>query len=197
MLLGGLDECGWGCLAGPIISVVAVFRKEDIALMPPGVRDSKKVPPKRRDALFLPLCASAVDVGIGHAWPWEIDELTPGVALQLSYTRAIEELAIKPDVLYMDGNRPVKSWRGSQKVEPKSDVLYPHVSAASIIAKSFRDKMMRQLSYHHPKYGWDTNSGYGTEDHKQAILRHGLILGGAHRLETYAHRRSYCKKFLY
>lgn len=196
MNIGGLDEVGWGALAGPLISVVAVFREEDIAGLPNTVRDSKLVTEKRRSMLYLDLCRWALDVGIGHAWPHEIDTLGPLGALQKSYERAIEDLKHKPDILYVDGSEytnRVRSWSGHQIIEAKADTKYRQVSAASIIAKVFRDTIMIEMSRLHPQYGWENNKGYGSQDHQAAIKKHGLLLDGT----AYLHRKRYCQKFLY
>ena len=199
---GGLDEVGWGCLAGPIISVVALLKDSAIPLLPPGVQDSKKTTEPQRGLLYPVLCRLCLDVGIGHAWPWEMDQYGPGPALQLSYKRALGDLTVAlPEVLYVDGSNAVKSWRGHQIVEPKADNTYKQVSAASIIAKFIRDTMM--IDYERERrnlglstYGWARNKGYGTKDHLDAIKLHGLLVDAkdstsGHSL--YLHRLSYCK----
>jgi ribonuclease HII len=202
IIRGGLDEVGWGCLAGPVISVVALLRDSDIPLLPPGVQDSKKTTEAQRNLLYPTLCSLCVDVGIGHAWPWEMDQYGPGPALQLSYKRAMDDLTVaSPSILYVDGNSRVKSWDGHQVVEPKADNKYKEVSVASIIAKYFRDQIL--ISYARarqkqglPDYGWTRNKGYGSQEHMDAIEAHGLIVDANdttsdHHL--YLHRLSYCK----
>lgn len=195
--VGGLDEVGWGALAGPIITVVAVFGQSDLSLLPPGVRDSKKTTEKQRDMLYLPLCRTALDVGIGHAWPFEIDSMGPTPALQLSYARALDDLCVvKPDQLIVDGSNRVLAWKGPQIVEPKADLNHPQVSAASIIAKWFRDRIMRDYALERrrlglPDYSWDINKGYGTSDHMEAIRAHGFLFGEG---GPYLHRKAYCRK---
>jgi ribonuclease HII len=190
---------GWGSLAGPIISVVAVFRPSDLALLPPGVKDSKKTTEVQREAMFLPICSAAYDVGIGHAWPWEIDRYSPYSALQLSYRRALGDLlpGRHPELLYVDGKNRIEGWRGSQQVEPKADVKYKEVSAASILAKSFRDTIM--ISYGRilggDPYGWTKNKGYGTDDHLKAIRERGLLIDDNAR-DKYLHRLAYCKRMI-
>lgn len=192
---GGLDEVGYGSLAGPFIAVVAVFRQKDFTFLPPGVTDSKKLSHSSLEALYDPICAAASDIGIGHAMPEEIDRLGVSVALQLTYQRAIEELVVFPSTLIVDGNKPVKSWKGKQIVEPKADLNHKVVSAASIIAKVWRDRLMTQLSKQFPEYRWDSNKGYGSEEHFEAIKKNGLVLPGP-RGNEYIHRKVYCKRFL-
>lgn len=199
-ITGGLDEVGWGSLAGPIISVVAVFRPQDLALMPPGVKDSKKTTDAQRRALFMPLCQAAYDVGIGHAWPWEIDTIQPYPALQLSYARAIADLLPerRPHLLYVDGKNRVAAWKGQQQVEPKADVKYVEVSAASIIAKVFRDTIMVDYSRILPeveRYDWKSNKGYGSAGHEAAISQYGILADQTNK-NRYLHRLTYCKKFI-
>lgn len=199
--IGGLDEVGWGSLAGPVISAVAVFRQSDLNLLPSGVRDSKKTSEAQRSMLYLPLCRSALDIGVGHAWPWEIDEMGALPALQLSYQRALEDLRVaKPDLLIVDGSNRIDSWKGKQKVEPKADVNHPQVSAASIVAKFFRDTLMHDLSVKmkalgFPDYNWEVNKGYGTPDHIEAIEKHGIMTDEVNH-DFYLHRKRWCRKIL-
>ena len=188
-LVGGIDEVGWGAIAGPIVSVVAVFDEKDLALLPPGVKDSKQCSKALIESLYLPICAAAHDIGIGHAWPEEIDSMGAARALQLSYKRALDELDFKPTLLLVDGNKGIPYWKGSQLCKPKADAVFKHVSAASIVAKYFRDSIMREYHKDYPHYGWDHNAGYGAPDHQEAIKKHGLLCVPG----NYYHRRSYCK----
>lgn len=196
-IIGGLDEVGWGALAGPIVSVVAVFRPLDLAFMPPGVKDSKKTTEAQRRMLYEPLCRSAFDVGVGHAWPWEIDTYGPGEALQLSYRRALDDVRrdCAPHLLIVDGSNRVSAWKGEQRVEPKADVKYKEVSAASIIAKVFRDCIMEDYAKTWPEYGWNLNKGYGTTDHTDAIQKYGALVNVDDR-SKYIHRLRYCRNLL-
>jgi ribonuclease HII len=190
-LVGGIDEVGWGALAGPIVSVVAVFSERDLLLLPPGVKDSKVLSKDMIANLYLPICAVATDIGIGHAWPEEIDVIGAGKALQLSYKRALDELVHKPTLLLVDGNKGITYWKGSQLCKPKADAIFKHVSAASVVAKHFRDTIMKGYAKIHPEYGWDHNAGYGSPDHQDAIRKYGLKAVPG----DYYHRKSYCKNF--
>ena len=201
-LIAGLDEVGWGSAAGPLVSVVAVLKESDMALIPKGVTDSKQLSPLRREAFFLQLCAAVTDVGLGSVEPWEIDKLGPKFALQESYKRALAELRTVPDLLVVDGtewtNR-VRSWNGKQLVVPKADFTHKEVSIASIIAKVIRDKVMDERHEKLKKalgldYNWKKNKGYLTPDHTAAIKKNGLLFGPDH--DHYQHRRSYCKDLL-
>lgn len=194
-LTGGLDEVGTGAWCGLYLSCITVFDQRGLALLPPGVTDSKKVSKETREALFMPIVGAALDVGFGHAWPWEIDDLSPSVALQLSYTRALADLKFKPDILYVDGINHVRTWKGRQVVEPKGDLRYREVSAASILAKVSRDRAMGDLHKKFPAYDWASNKGYGSQSHEDAIHRLGLIVGEKTPM-AYIHRRRYCQKVL-
>jgi ribonuclease HII len=197
IITAGIDEVGLGALAGPVISVVATFRPPDLTLLPPGVTDSKKLTEEKREQLYLPICKAALDIGVGWAWPWEIDEMGVTDALQLSYKRALGELTKgSPDLLYVDGIHPVREWFGKQHIEPKADFKYREVSAASIVAKFIRDQMMIVYAREFTKYGWKKNKGYGTNDHESAIRQHGVLIDGTDKRRN-LHRVRYCKKFLF
>lgn len=200
-MIAGLDEVGTGALAGPFISVIAVFREQDMVLLPPGVKDSKKTTEAHRGAIHLAITKVAFDVGMGHAFPWEIDKLGPGEALQLCYRRAYEELRCVPDVLVIDGTVGIRNWEGltrpnSVLVTPKADAKYREVSAASIIAKWSRDEMMIAFSKKYPVYEFASNKGYGSASHEAAIKAHGLLIDDANHTR-YVHRRTYTRKFTY
>jgi ribonuclease HII len=197
-ITGGLDEVGWGALAGPLISVIAVFRDKDMTFLPAGVKDSKKCSELLRESLYEEICQCAYDIGIGHAWPWEIDSYGPAKALQLSFSRAVTDIKKDrmPHLLYVDGVNPVKDFsRSRQVVEPKADVKYKQVSAASIIAKVFRDKIMASYAKTYQAYGWERNKGYGSEEHTTAIRQYGILADERDR-NSYIHRRRYCQKIL-
>jgi ribonuclease HII len=177
---------------------VAVIDESDVQRLPDGVKDSKQVTSIRREMLYLKLCAASLDIGIGHAWPWEIDTMGPLSALQFSYQRALEDLKHKPELLYVDGTdgtNKVRSWPGRQIVEAKADAKYKIVSVASIVAKVFRDNLMAQEGKNFPQYNWGSNKGYGTPDHRDAIDKHGLLVNYERR-ELYLHRKRYCQRFL-
>jgi ribonuclease HII len=194
-LTGGLDEVGYGAWAGPIISVVAVFDGKTRGLLPSGVTDSKKVTEKRRAAAFPLLIRACKDVGVGHAWPWEIDHMGVPWALQVSYERALNELSHYPTKLIVDGTNRVKVFSGEQVVEPKADLNHLEVSVASMIAKHMRDQMMIDYAKKWPQYHWEGNKGYGSHDHEEAIKMYGLVIDMGDKT-NYLHRRLYCRKVL-
>lgn len=202
MIRAGLDEVGIGALSGPYIAAVALFGEKELLMLPTGVRDSKKTSEAQRGMMYLPICNAAIDVGIGHAWPWEIDRLGPNEALQLAYRRALAEIITPYDTLIVDGNVGVKSFKNVRHrphgliIEPKADVNYREVSAASIVAKWARDEIMISYSKIYPQYHWDENKGYGTESHEDAIRKYGLLVDDAN-FARYVHRKHYCKKFMF
>jgi ribonuclease HII len=199
-LVAGLDEVGWGAGAGPIVSVMVVMRTSELKSLPKGIGDSKKLSSIKRKSILKQLCDTVAEFGVGVAEPQEIDKMSPKWALQETYTRALNELKLKPEVLFVDGNEwmnKVQAFKGPQFVIPKADSTIVQVSIASIIAKEIRDSIMEDRAVIMKKaglsdYNWASNKGYLTADHTAEIKKHGLLLGPTH----YEHRRSYCSKFL-
>jgi ribonuclease HII len=197
-IVAGIDECGWGAFAGPIVSVVAVMYEDQQGNVPHGVTDSKKLSTIRLESLFNPLTDFCLDYGVGHSWPHEIDEFGPAQGLQLAYSRAFAELTYNSciDILYVDGSHPMRFFpRAKQVVEPKADLTKWPCSIASILGKVFRDRVMVETSKRFPQYNLASNKGYGTADHDVAIKEGGLITVGRSS-ETYLHRKTYCKKYM-
>jgi ribonuclease HII len=177
----GIDEVGRGPLAGPVVACAVII---DPAKLDPDlagqIDDSKKLPIKVRQELHDALCA-CVAYGVGQASVAEIDEINILQASFLAMRRAVRKLPVKPHIALIDGNRPPKL---SCKTECLigGDALSLSIAAASIIAKVVRDKIMWELAKRHTVYGWETNVGYGTEEHLAAIAQHGV---------TRHHRKSF------
>ena len=153
----------------------------DRGRIPPGLDDSKKLTPRRRAALFDAVRASAA-VGVGIASVGEIDALNILRANDLAMLRAIEALQPAPGAALIDGNRvppglPCRAW-----ALVGGDGRSLSIAAASIIAKVTRDRIMEELAGAHPGYGWERNRGYGTPEHRAALIRLGV---------TPHHRRSF------
>jgi len=176
----GVDEAGRGPLAGPVVAGAVVLCKP----MPEGLDDSKKLSVKRRAALDLVVrdrCAWAVGVVDVD----QIDALNILGATMLAMTQAVarlvEVLGREPDDILIDGNLSPSGrcaeWRAREwgKGTPivGGDAIEPAISAASIVAKEWRDRMMCAAAEEHPHYGWERNKGYGTRDHMDALRRHG------------------------
>ena len=168
--VAGLDEAGRGCLAGPVVAAAVVF-PPDVAL--PGIADSKTLSPAVREELAGRIRAVAVSVGIGQCTPAEIDRMNILWASMEAMRRAAATLQPPPDLLLIDGTTcfPDSPWPYETLV--KGDGRCHAVAAASILAKTTRDRLMRALHEELPRYGWDTNVGYPTRAHYDALARHG------------------------
>ena len=175
-MIVGVDEAGRGPLAGPV-GAAAVFLCKP---RPAGLADSKQLSPERRarlEAVIKRRCAW----GVGVVDVAQIDRLNIFGATMLAMTLAVDALCRKlgcdPLEVLVDGNltpagrRP--EWRWPARAIVKGDVKEPCISAASIIAKEHRDRMMRSAAREHPQYGWERNMGYGTPDHLAALRSHG------------------------
>ncbi|MEX1152397.1 ribonuclease HII [Parvibaculum sp.] len=170
----GVDEAGRGPGGGRGGAAAVIL---DPADTPPGLNDSKKLDAARREALYAALQASA-RIGIGEASVEEIDRLNILKATMLAMTRAVAALGLVPHFALIDGNRlPALSCPARAIV--KGDALSLSVAAASIAAKTVRDRTMCELARAHPGYGFERHKGYGTAAHQAALLRLGPC--AAHR----------------
>lgn len=163
----GVDEAGRGPLAGPVVAAAVILCDEGIA----GLDDSKKLTPRRRaelEALIKAHCRWAV----GVASVEEIDAVNILQATFLAMTRAVEALACEPREVLVDGNR-LPRWRYSARAVVGGDALHPCISAASIVAKEHRDRMMVAAARDYPAFGWERNMGYGTAEHLAALRQYG------------------------
>ena len=180
-MIAGVDEAGRGPLAGPVVAAAVLLCPEGII----GLDDSKKLTAKRRDTLYA-LIAERCTFGVGMASVEEIDELNILWATMLAMTRAVEALCesmggVEPGEVLVDGNRCPK-WRYPSRAIIGGDAIEPCISAASIIAKVTRDRIMIEADAHFPGYGWASNKGYGAKVHMDALARLGA---------TPLHRRSF------
>ncbi|MEJ5887758.1 ribonuclease HII [Pseudokineococcus marinus] len=180
--MAGVDEVGRGALAGPVSVGVAVV---DAATRtaPAGLRDSKLLAPEAREALAPRLRRWAPAHAVGHASAGEVDALGIVRALRLAGRRALEQLAVVPDVVLLDGSHDWLSTpvpRGGARTDPwlvrtqvKADLRCAAVAAASVLAKTERDALLRDLGARDERYGWSGNKGYSAPDHLAALRRHG------------------------
>ena len=174
----GIDEAGRGPWAGPVYAAAVIL---DPAAIPDGLDDSKRLTPERREELFEIIHLSAV-VGIGRASVEEISTINILQASFLAMRRAVAALHRRPALALVDGHLlpPGLPCRGRAVIG--GDGLALSIAAASIVAKVARDRTMVALSQQFPGYGWETNMGYGTKSHADALSRLGL---------TPHHRRSF------
>ena len=176
--IAGVDEVGRGPLAGPVTAAAVVLNPSHI---PAGLNDSKALSAKKREALYDVIFEQA-DVCIAHASVEEIDELNILRASHLAMERAVAGLSIAPDHLLIDGNMIPRGLTGSSQAIVKGDARSVSISAASIVAKICRDRIMWDLAQQFPGYGWETNAGYPSKSHKEALVKLGV---------TPHHRRSF------
>ena len=176
--IAGVDEVGRGPWAGPVTACAVILDPDNI---PEGMRDSKKLSAKKRDALYEPILETA-DVGIAHVSVEHIDQLNILQASLLAMKLALADLRSKPDFALIDGNKTPPEMPCASQTLVKGDDRCLSIAAASIVAKVTRDRIMVALSQQYPGYGWETNAGYGTKKHQDGLLTLGV---------TPHHRRSF------
>ncbi len=176
--VAGVDEVGRGPLAGPVVAAAVILLPEAI---PDGLQDSKKLSIKRRD-LLLPIIRQSCLVGIGQATVEEIDEINILQASLLAMRRAVDNLPEKPGAILVDGNKLPTGLPCEAQAIVGGDARSPSIAAASIVAKTWRDNVMKKIATQFPGYGWETNAGYPTKCHKNALRDLGV---------TPHHRRSF------
>jgi len=182
-LICGIDEVGRGCLAGPLVAGAVVLPSNWRLRL----RDSKLLTRTARESLSEKIQAKALGYGIGWVSNVEIDELGMTAAVTLAYERALEDMNFDVSLIIIDGNYNYLSEYEIAQTLVKADQKVTCVAAASIIAKVARDSYMREFCKQYPEYCFDTNVGYATKVHQEAIRTHGL---------TNIHRKSFCTKVL-
>lgn len=177
-LIAGVDEVGRGPLAGPVVAAAVIL---DPARPIEGLRDSKRLSEPQRDALDAEIRERALACAIAVCSPAEIDEINILQASMLAMRRAVEALAVIPQLVKVDGNRCPELKIPSEAIIGGDDSV-ACISAASIIAKVHRDAEMKRLHGQYPQYGFDRHKGYPTPEHLAALDAHGACD---------VHRRSY------
>lgn len=180
----GMDEVGRGPLAGPVVVCALVMPLEEDKLID-GVDDSKKLTEKRREALYDKILAVAKAVAIVRVEPEEIDEINILEATKKAMRKAVDEIKDKTDLAFVDAVKldlPVP-----EVAIIKGDAKSYNIAAASIIAKVYRDRIMREYAEIYPEYDFASNKGYGTAKHIAALKEFGA---------TPVHRRSFIKNFV-
>lgn len=172
--IAGVDEAGRGCLAGPVVAGACIL-PEKYAL--PGLGDSKKLTAKKREVLYERIREQALAWAVGVSWAKEIDAINILEATYQAMGRAVRRLEIAPKFLQIDGNKCIPSYALKRDIPQecivKGDGKIPCISAASIVAKTFRDRLMIQLAKRYPGYGLSRHMGYGTKAHLEAIRQLG------------------------
>ncbi len=167
----GCDEAGRGCLAGPVVAAAVIF---PVDYCHPSLNDSKKLTSKQREGLVEIIKKESMHWAIGEVSHTEIDEINILNASFLAMHRAIEALGKTPEHLIIDGNRFNEYNEIPYTCIVKGDSKFLSIAAASILAKTHRDKVMTALGEEYPEYGWETNMGYPTKKHRSAISEHGI-----------------------
>lgn len=180
----GIDEAGRGPLAGPVVVASVIMPKDS---MIEGVNDSKKVSEKKREELYDKILDEAISYGIGIIDWNKIDEINILNATKLGLTTALKELTKKPDLILVDALTKIDTLGIPYNSIIKGDAKAYSISAASIIAKVTRDRIMRGWDEVYPMYGFEKHKGYGTKAHIEAIKEYGLCP---------IHRRSFTKNFV-
>lgn len=173
----GCDEAGRGCLAGPVFAAAVILPKD---FEHPELNDSKQVDEPVRYELREYIQRHAIAYAVGIVDNRKIDVINILNASFLAMHKAIDQLQVKPQHLLIDGNRFKKYKKIPHQCIIKGDELYLSIAAASILAKTGRDDYMRNMHLRFPYYGWNTNKGYATEFHREAIQKHGIT--NLHRL---------------
>ena len=182
--IAGIDEAGRGPLAGPVVIGCAIMNRDSFIEY---VNDSKKVSETKRDMLYEKITNEAIAWSTGIVWQEEIDELNILNATKKALTTAIDKLEVKPDKILVDAIDKIDT-RGIPYISViKGDAKIYSISAASIIAKVTRDRIMKENDEVYPEYGFAGHKGYGTAKHIQAIKEHGICP---------LHRKTFTKNFI-
>jgi ribonuclease HII len=182
----GVDEVGRGCLFGPVFAGAVVLSEASLApLAAQGLTDSKKLTARRRAVLVPQILKAACDWALGQASAAEIDRLGIRSATELAMLRALQKLAVIPELVIVDGVLPLRCWVGEQVTLVRGDSACLAIAAASVLAKEARDELLSELAQRHRGYGLERHAGYGTEQHRLALRELG---------PTALHRRSFLSR---
>ena len=186
--IAGIDEVGRGCLFGPVFAAAVVLDADaSEELQAAGLTDSKKLTPRRRAALVPRIEERSLAWALGQASAREIDGVGIRGATELAMLRALHRLPARPELVLVDGNLPLRLWTGPQRTVVRGDSRSAAIAAASVIAKEARDALIRRLAARWPGYGLEKHVGYGTAQHREALLASG---------PTALHRRSFLTRLL-
>ena len=177
-IIAGVDEVGRGPLIGSVVAAACIL-PDTYEL--PGLMDSKKVSEKKRAILNELILEQSVAWSIAEATAAEVDKINVLQASLLAMKRAVEQLGTQPTLVLVDGNK-LPQWQYKAQAIVGGDGSEPAISAASILAKVYRDQQMIELAQQHPEYGFEKHKGYPTKQHLAAIHEHGIL---------FEHRKSF------
>jgi ribonuclease HII len=166
----GIDEAGRGCYAGPVFAAAVILPKD---FYHPLLNDSKQLKEAERDLLRPIIEKEAIDFAVSQVCNEQIDQINILQATFKAMHQAVDSLKLIPQFLLVDGNR-FKMHSIAHQCVIEGDAIYTSIAAASILAKTYRDEFMQQMHKEYPHYGWNTNKGYGTLQHRRAIDEHGI-----------------------
>jgi ribonuclease HII len=166
----GLDEVGRGCLAGPVVAAAVILPLDYTHSF---LNDSKQLTRIQREIVQKEIMQEAIAWAIAEVDNYEIDKINILKASFLAMHLAVDKLHTKPEHLLVDGNRFTPYPMIPHTCIIKGDAHYLSIAAASVLAKTYRDNLMSELALQHPHYGWETNVGYPTIHHRNAIRLHG------------------------
>ncbi len=167
----GCDEAGRGCLAGSVYAAAVILPD---GYDNPSLNDSKRLSAAKRMRLRDEIVRDAVAWAIGVVTPEEIDQINILRASILAMHRALDQLQVRPEAIIVDGNRFLPYCDLPYATIVKGDGKYQAIAAASILAKTYRDEYMERLAEEFPQYGWQSNKGYPTPQHREAIRQYGV-----------------------
>lgn len=170
LIEAGCDEAGRGCLAGPVFAAAVILPRD---FFHPLLNDSKQVNEKNRNELRSIIEAEAIAYAVASIDNNKIDKINILKASFKAMHLALDQLKVKPQLLLIDGNRFYRYKKIPHHCIIKGDAIYTSIAAASILAKTYRDKYMLNLHKKFPYYAWNTNKGYGTDEHRKAIEKYG------------------------
>ncbi|MBO5413749.1 MAG: ribonuclease HII [Clostridia bacterium] len=182
--IAGIDEAGRGPLAGPVVVGVVIMKPDSFI---EGINDSKKISETKREKLYEQITEEALAWSVGIVTEKEIDEINILNATKKALTQALENLEIKPDRILVDALEHIDTKGVPYTSIIKGDAKVYSISAASIVAKVTRDRIMREYDEVYPEYGFAKHKGYGTAAHIAAIKEHGPCA---------LHRKTFIKNFI-
>lgn len=167
----GCDEVGRGCLAGPVVAAAVILPLDYKHKL---LTDSKLLSKKKREFIRKDILNDAIEYAIAEISNEEVDKINVLQASILGMHRALDQLAQRPELILVDGNKFIPYNNTPHHCIIKGDGKYMSIAAASILAKTYRDDLMEKLSISYPEYGWERNVGYPTKEHRIAIEKYGI-----------------------